>query len=155
MANQASTVQFLGDVSAPSRVQQRRDRRAQHRQAELLHRLRAGRVARSAPKATLNYGLRYDYYTPLREANNLIVKFNIDTGVIDPEHDARCTDSKKNNFQPRVSFTYAPGKTGVPHAASASSSARARPRTRSSPVESDRVSSTHQQHARIRSIPRC
>ena len=40
------------------------------------------------PNVTLNYGVRYDYYTPLHEANNLIVKFNIDTGVIDPEHDA-------------------------------------------------------------------
>ena len=28
--------------------------------------------------------MRYDYYAPLREANDLIVKFNIDTGVIDP-----------------------------------------------------------------------
>ena len=33
---------------------------------------------------TLNYGLRYDYYTPLKRGDNLIVKFNIDTGVIDP-----------------------------------------------------------------------
>ena len=38
----------------------------------------------AAPKLTLNYGLRYDYYTPLKERDNLIVKFNIDTGTIDP-----------------------------------------------------------------------
>ena len=36
---------------------------------------------------TLNYGLRYDYYTPLKVTDNLIVKFNIDTGTLDPEHD--------------------------------------------------------------------
>ena len=40
------------------------------------------------PNFTLNYGLRYDYYTPLREADNRIVKFNIDTGTLDPRHDA-------------------------------------------------------------------
>ena len=33
------------------------------------------------PNFTLNFGLRYDYYTPLREADNRIVKFNIDTGT--------------------------------------------------------------------------
>ena len=54
-----------------------------------------------SPNLTLNYGLRYDYYTPLSEANNLIVKFNIDTGVIDP-NTTPLYASKKNNFQPRV-----------------------------------------------------
>jgi hypothetical protein len=29
---------------------------------------------------TLNYGVRYDYYAPLRERDNRIVKFNIDNG---------------------------------------------------------------------------
>ena len=60
--------------------------------------------------ATLNYGLRYDYYTPLREADDLIVKFNIDTGVIDP-NTTPLYRSKKNNVQPRVSMTYAPNRT--------------------------------------------
>ena len=59
------------------------------------------------PNFTLNYGLRYDYYTPLREADNLIVKFNIDTGAIDP-NTTPFYKSKKTNFQPRVSLTYAP-----------------------------------------------
>jgi len=31
------------------------------------------------PNFTLNFGLRYAYYTPLREAANRIVKFNIET----------------------------------------------------------------------------
>ena len=45
LANQPSTIQFLGDESAPSVVQQRRHRDRAH-QAGVLHRLRAGRVAR-------------------------------------------------------------------------------------------------------------
>ena len=36
---------------------------------------------RVRPNFTLNYGLRYDYYTPLREENNLIVTFNVDTDL--------------------------------------------------------------------------
>ncbi len=54
------------------------------------------------PNLTLNYGLRYDYYVPLHEADNRIVKFNIDTGVLDPDT-TPFYQSKKNNFQPRVS----------------------------------------------------
>ena len=56
---------------------------------------------------TLNYGLRYDYYTPMTEANNLIVKFNVDTGALDPDT-TPFYNSKKNIFQPRVSMTFRP-----------------------------------------------
>jgi len=54
---------------------------------------------------TLNYGLRYDYYQPLREADDRIVKFNIDTGALDP-NTTPLYKSKKDNFQPRLSATY-------------------------------------------------
>jgi hypothetical protein len=54
---------------------------------------------------TLNYGLRYDYYQPLRETDNRIVKFNVATGVLDPDT-TPFYQSKKNNFQPRASGTY-------------------------------------------------
>jgi hypothetical protein len=40
---------------------------------------------RSRTNFTLNYGLRYDYYTPLQERDNRIVKFNIETGQLDPD----------------------------------------------------------------------
>ena len=62
---------------------------------------------------TLNYGLRYDYYTPLREADNRVVKFNIDTGVLDPTT-TPFYQSKKNNFQPRVSVTLVAPKRPFP-----------------------------------------
>ena len=82
------------------------------------------------PNFTLNYGLRYDYYAPLREADNRIVKFNIDTGTLDPDTTPFYM-SKKNNFQPRVGATFSPtSKTVRPRRRSASSSARARPRIR-------------------------
>ena len=82
------------------------------------------------PNFTLNYGLRYDYYAPLREADNRIVKFNIDTGAIDPDT-TPFYQSKKNNFQPRVSADLLADRQDRAQAAgSASSSARARPKTR-------------------------
>ncbi len=45
-------------------------------------------MARRSTNLTLNYGLRYDYYVPLREADNRIVKFNIDTGETRSGHHA-------------------------------------------------------------------
>src|SRR6185503_3694641 len=57
------------------------------------------------PTFTLNYGVRYDYYTPMREADNRIVKFNIETGAIDPDTTPFFT-SYKTNFQPRLAATY-------------------------------------------------
>ena len=54
---------------------------------------------------TLNYGLRYDYYVPLTEADNRVVKFNIKSGQIDPDTTPFYI-SKKTNFQPRLSATY-------------------------------------------------
>ena len=35
---------------------------------------------------TLNYGLRYEYYTPLHEADDLHVLFDIDTGSSSRRH---------------------------------------------------------------------
>ena len=59
---------------------------------------------------TLNYGMRYEYYTPLEVEDDLIVKFNIETGQIDP-NTTQLHGTKKNNFEPRVAATYALGKT--------------------------------------------
>ena len=58
---------------------------------------------------TFNYGLRYEYYTPVSETNNLDVLLNLDTGTLKPPDTAFY--STKNSFQPRVGFTFSPGKT--------------------------------------------
>ena len=138
LANQASTVQYLGDVSAPSPFNN--GATGERHVEQEYYVAYAQDEWHLAPKATLNAGLRYDYYTPLREANDLIVKFNIDTGVIDPNTTALYT-SKKNNFQPRVSFTYAPGKT-VFRSGFGVFVGPGQTEDQIQPVESDRVSST-------------
>ena len=108
LANQATTIQYLGDVSAPSVFNNGATGERHVRQNYFIG--FAQDEWHVNPDVTLSYGIRYDYYTPLSEANNLLVKFNIDTGVIDPNTTPEYA-SKKNNFQPRVSLTYGPGKT--------------------------------------------
>ncbi len=104
MANSPASIQYFGDMSEPSPFNNgatglkhiRQDYYVGYAQDEW----------RANSKLTLNYGLRYDYYKPLREADNRIVKFNILTGRIDPNTTPFYT-SKKNNLQPRLSATYA------------------------------------------------
>jgi Carboxypeptidase regulatory-like domain/TonB dependent receptor len=103
LANQPTSIQFLGDESAPS-VFNNGATGPRHFQQE-YYIAYAQDEWRANPKLTLNYGLRYDYYAVPREANNLQVKFNIDTGVIDP-NTTPVLQSTKTNFQPRVGFSY-------------------------------------------------
>ena len=82
------------------------------------------------PNFTLNYGVRYDYYTPMGEANDLQVKFNVDTGVIDPPT-TPSFKSTKTNFQPRVGADLLPDDEAPSFAeASACSSDPVRPKIR-------------------------
>jgi outer membrane receptor protein involved in Fe transport len=102
LANQPSTIQYLGDVSAPSVFNNGATGRATSQEYYIAYAQDEWHVN---PKLTLNYGARYDYYTPMREANDLEVKFNIDTGVIDPPTTPLFT-STKTNLQPRLGLTY-------------------------------------------------
>ena len=103
LANTPSTIQFLGDESAPS-VFNGGATGPRHFQQE-YYIAYAQDEWHATPKFTLNYGVRYDYYTPPREANNLQVKFNVDTGVIDPPTTPVLI--AKHNVQPRIGATFA------------------------------------------------
>ena len=104
MANTPSSIQYFGDLSEPSPFN--------NGASGPKHTVQNYFVAfaqdewRLSQAFTLSYGLRYDYYTPLREADDRIVKFNIDTGLIDPNTTPLLTQ-KKNNFQPRAAATWA------------------------------------------------
>jgi len=102
--NVPQQIQYFGDLSEPSPF---------HNGATgLKHTAQEYYVGfaqdewRASEKVTLNFGLRYDYYTVMKEVDNRIVKFNVDTGLIDPDT-TPFFKSKKNSFQPRVSSTYA------------------------------------------------
>jgi hypothetical protein len=111
LANNPSNVQYVGNLSDPSvfnpGASGPRFIEQQYYVGFLQDEWRMGQ------KVTLNAGLRYDYYSVLRERDNHIIKWNIDTGVIDPPTTPEY-DSKKNNFQPRLSLSYAPtDKTAI------------------------------------------
>jgi hypothetical protein len=104
LANNPSSITYIGDESAPS-VFNNGATGPRH----LRRWYGIGYVQdewRANPKFTLNYGLRYDYYSLMREANNLEIKFNTQTGQIDPNTTPSCTP-RKAMFQPRVGGTYA------------------------------------------------
>ncbi len=58
---------------------------------------------------TLSYGLRYEYYTPLREDQNRNVLFNIVTGGFRPPSEPFFQSSTRN-FGPRLALSWAPSK---------------------------------------------
>jgi hypothetical protein len=103
LANTPSTIQYFGDLSEPSPFHDGATG-PKHTEQEYYVAF-AQDEWKISPKLTFNYGLRYDYYTPMQEADNRIVKFNIYTGALDPDT-TPFYKSKKNNFQPRLSSTY-------------------------------------------------
>ena len=57
---------------------------------------------------TLSYGLRYEYYSPLHEARNKNVFFDMKTGTITPKYTGDWFQSSKSNFGPRLALTWSP-----------------------------------------------
>ncbi len=105
LSNTLQQVQYLGDLSAPSVFNDGAAGRRHTRQEYYIG--YAQDEWRLNSRATLNYGLRYEYYTPLRERNDLYVFFNPVTGTIEDPKSRDPFKSRKDNFLPRVSMTYA------------------------------------------------
>lgn len=109
LANTPQSVNYVGDLSAPSPFN---NGFAGERLAQQEYYIAYGQDEwKIRPGLTLNYGLRYEYYTPLRERNNAQVLFDIENGVLrDPSEPA--FRSSKNNFGPRVALTWSPTLSG-------------------------------------------
>jgi Carboxypeptidase regulatory-like domain len=138
MNNTASTVQYLGDVSAPSPFNN--GATGPRHVAQEYYIGYAQDEWRVSPVATLNLGLRYEYYTPLTERDDLQVKFNIDTGVIEP-NTTRPYKTNADSILPRVAFTVAPGKW-VMRSGFGIFVGPGQTEDQIQPVESDRISSS-------------
>lgn len=60
------------------------------------------------PNVTLSFGLRYEYYSPLQEARNKVVLFDISKGTIVPNFKGDWYNSSKLNFGPRLALSWSP-----------------------------------------------
>ncbi len=139
LANQPSAIQYLGDISAPS-VFNNGATGLRHTKQQ-YYTLFAQDEWHPSSKLTFNYGLRYEYYTPLKVKDNLIVKFNIDTGTIDP-NTTQLHGTKKDSVQPRLSATYALGRGTVLRSGFGIFVGPGQGEDLIQPIESDRVSTT-------------
>lgn len=109
LADTPQQVQFLGDVSAPSVFFN--GSTGQRRAEQEYYIAYAQDEWKLRPNVTLNYGLRYEFYTPLREAQGRQILFDITTGQLrDPQQSPY--KSSKTNFGPRVALTWSPNPAG-------------------------------------------
>jgi hypothetical protein len=60
------------------------------------------------PNLTMNYGLRYEYYSPLHEQNDKVLWFDVPTGKLIPNYTADWYTMKTTNFGPRLGFSWSP-----------------------------------------------
>ncbi len=146
LANTPTQIQYFGDLSEPSPFHNGASGPKNIKQEYYV--AYAQDEWRVRPNLTLNYGLRYDYYVPLREADNRIVKFNIDTGTIDPDT-TPLYQSKKNNFQPRVSATFSPTSKTVIRAGGGIFVGPGQTEDQIQPVEAERISTTVSSGSRL------
>jgi hypothetical protein len=105
LANQPTTIAFNGDLSALSPFT------GLSGVAKLQQTYYIGYAQdewRIRPNFTLNYGLRYEYYSPLREARNKDVFLSIPLGDILPRYNGDWYSSSPKNFGPRIGLTWSP-----------------------------------------------
>ena len=109
LSNTLQSTQFLGDLSAPSPFFNNSTGQAFAKQNYYIG--YAQDEWKIKPGLAVNFGLRYEYYTPLREANNRQILFDIITGQLrDSSQDP--LRASKNNFGPRVAVTWSPNPAG-------------------------------------------
>lgn len=148
LANRLTSVQYLGDVSAASPFNNGLTGQRLAKQEYYI--AYAQDEWKIRPNLTLSYGLRYEYYAPLRERNNGQVLFDITTGTIRPS-DQEAFKSSKTNFGPRIALTWSPNQSGTGFFAGGKTVFRGgfgiyygpgQTEDQIQPIESDRISST-------------
>lgn len=148
LSNTPQSIQFLGDVSAPSSFNGGATGQRFAKQEYYI--AYAQDEWKLRPNLTLNYGLRYEYYTPLREDRNLQVLFDITNGTLRPPTEAAFKASK-TNFGPRIALTWSPNLDGAGFFGGGRTVLRGgfgiyygpgQTEDQIQPIESDRISST-------------
>jgi hypothetical protein len=104
LANRLASYRYVGDLSDPSVFNGGATGQRFGKQEYYI--AYAQDEWRLTPKLTFNYGLRYEYYSPLREDRDLNVQFDIFKGTLLPPSQ-HFYHSSKNNFGPRLGLSYA------------------------------------------------
>ncbi|HUR96624.1 MAG TPA: carboxypeptidase regulatory-like domain-containing protein, partial [Pyrinomonadaceae bacterium] len=148
LANTPQSVQYAGDLSDPSPFN---NGLTGDRLAEQEYYIGYGQDEwKIKPGLTLSYGLRYEYYAPLRERSNGQVLFDIENGTIRDSSEP-AFKSSKNNFGPRVALTWSPNLSGKGFFAGGHTVFRGgvglyygpgQTEDQIQPIESDRISTT-------------
>lgn len=159
LTNTLASVQYQGDLSDPS---------------PFNNGLTGNRLAKQEyyigfaqdewkirPNVTLNLGLRYEFYTPLREDRNGQVLFDTSNGTLkDSSLNAFHTDKKA--FGPRLGITWSPNPTGTGFLGGGKTVLRGgwgiyygpgQVEDQIQPIESDRINSTLAGSATVRFDP--
>jgi hypothetical protein len=148
LTNTPQSVQFLGDESSPSPFNGGATGQRFAKQEYYIG--YAQDEWKIRPGLTFNYGLRYEYYTPLREDRDLQVLFNITNGQLRPPSEA-AFKSSKTNFGPRAAITWSPDVNGSGFFSGGRTVLRAgfgiyygpgQTEDQIQPIESDRVAAT-------------
>lgn len=119
--NAPNKIQFLGDLSAPSVFNNGMSGPMYARQNYYI--LYGQDEVKLLPNLTLNYGLRYEYYSPLTEKDHRGVYFDVNSGKLGCQSPAPICDTpppstttyKANatNFGPRVGIAWSPAQSST------------------------------------------
>ncbi|HEY0427455.1 MAG TPA: carboxypeptidase regulatory-like domain-containing protein [Pyrinomonadaceae bacterium] len=147
LRNSAASIQYVGDLSDQSPFTGVSGERLAEQEYYIAYGQDEWKIR---PNVTLNFGLRYEYYTPLREASNAQVLFDTTTGTLRDSREAAFKTSK-GDFLPRVAATWSPNLNGNGFFGGGRTVLRAgfgiyvgpgQTEDQIQPIESDRISST-------------
>ncbi len=108
LANTPSSISIIGDVSAPNPLHGGATGNRSLKQTYYIG--FAQDEWRIRPNLTMSYGLRYEYYSVMREDRNLFTFFDMNTGTLDTNPNRQWYKSSKKNFGPRLGFSWSPEK---------------------------------------------
>ncbi|MBI3278681.1 MAG: TonB-dependent receptor [Acidobacteria bacterium] len=105
--NSPGRVEVIGDVSAPNPLHGGATGNRFLKQTYYIG--YAQDEWKIRPNLTMNYGVRYEYYSVLHEDRNLFTLFDMNTATLQGP-DTPWYSSSKLNFGPRLAFTWAPAR---------------------------------------------
>lgn len=108
LKNTPTTIAFNGDLSATSPFTGLSGKAELHQTYYIGYAQDEWKIL---PNLTLSYGMRYEWYEPLREQRDKVVFFDMRAGTIYPRLNKDWYDSSFLNFGPRLGIAYSPANS--------------------------------------------